>query len=142
VFGTFILAAIAISLRAPRFALTSKGYFAAGALSGVMGTSAGIGAPILALVFQHYSGERLRATLAVLYVISSVMMLGFLHLAGRFGEGELTSGLVLVPGFVLGYMASPKVAAMIDRGHARQAVLVVSAASACLLIGRSVALLM
>lgn len=142
VFGAFILAAIAISLRAPRFALASKGYFAAGALSGVMGTSAGIGAPVLALVFQHYSGDRLRATLAALYAISSVMMLVFLHLAGRFGQDELTSGLILIPGFVLGYLASPQLAAMIDRGQARTAVLVVSAASACLLIGRSVALLM
>jgi uncharacterized protein len=142
VFGAFILAAIVISVRAPRFTLERKGYFAAGALSGVMGTSAGIGAPILALVFQHYSGDRLRATLALLYAISSVMMLAFLHRADRFGMDELRSGLILVPGFVLGYVASPKLAAMIDRGHARKAVLVVSAASACLLIGRSVALLM
>jgi uncharacterized protein len=141
-FGIFILTAVVISARVRAFALNKKGLFAAGAMSGVMGTSAGIGAPVLALVFQHYSGEKLRATLACLYLISSAMMLICLHFVGRFGAHEALSGVVLVPGFLIGYFVSPRLTAMLDRGYARTAVLVISTAAACLLIWRSTVLLM
>jgi uncharacterized protein len=142
VFGVLILVAIAISLKAPRFALNAKGSVAAGALSGFMGTSAGVGAPVLALVFQHYPGDQLRATLAYLYVVSSITMLAFLNLAGRFGIDEAISGMILVPGFLLGYVLAPKLISIIDRGYARPAVLIVSTISACLLIWRSVTILL
>lgn len=142
VFGVLILVAIAISLKAPRFSLNTRGNVAAGALSGFMGTSAGVGAPVLALVFQHYPGEKLRATLAFLYVVSSVTMVLFLNLAGRFGADEAISGLILIPGFLLGYFLSPKLVSVIDRGYARPAVLIVSSVSACLLIWRSISMLL
>lgn len=138
VFGVLILVAIGCTLRAPRFSLTAKGGVAAGALSGFLGTSVGIGAPVLAIVFQHYSGEKLRATLAFLYTLSSVTILLFLHLAGRFGSEEIISGLILAPGFVLGYLISPKLVAFIDRGYARPAVLILSTVSALLLTWRGV----
>lgn len=142
VFGVLIMVAIAISLKAPRFELSTRGNVAAGVLSGFLGTSAGVGAPILALVFQHYPGEKLRATLAFLYAVSSVTMLVFLNLAGRFGTDEAVSGLILIPGFLIGYLLSPKLVSLIDRGYARPAVLVISTFSACLLIWRSVSTVM
>ncbi len=140
VFGVIILAAIVISLRAPRFSLTSRGNVLAGALSGFLGTSAGVGAPVLALLFQHHPGKTLRATLAFLYAASSITMVIFLHVAGRFGVQELLSGLFLIPGFLLGYVLSPKLASLVDRGYARSAVLIVSTISACVLIWRSASL--
>lgn len=142
VFGVFILLAVGVSLRAPKFELSRNGNIGAGALSGFMGTSAGVGAPVLALVFQHYSGERLRATLAFLYVVSSVTMILFLNLAGRFGSEEALSGLIMMPGFLLGYALSPKLVSILDRGFARPAVLVISTFSALLLIWRSTAMLL
>jgi uncharacterized membrane protein YfcA len=142
VFGTVILIAIVISLRGPVLALDTRGNVAAGMVSGFMGTSAGVGAPVLALVFQHYPGDRLRATLAFLYAVSAVTMLVFLHLAGRFATQEVISGLILMPGFLIGYACSPRLVKRIDRGHARTAVLGVSIVSACLLIARSVSVLM
>lgn len=142
VFGVFILVAVAVSLRAPKFELSWNGNIGAGALSGFMGTSAGVGAPVLALVFQHYTGERLRATLAFLYVVSSVTMILFLNLAGGFGSEEALSGLIMMPGFLLGYVLSPKLVSILDRGFARPAVLVISTFSALLLIWRSMAMLL
>ena len=133
----FGLLAVVISIKTPRFHLTSGRVLGAGMLAGAMGTAAGIGAPVLALLYQQLSGPRLRATLAFLYAASSVVVLGVLHLLGRFGTGELLLGLALVPGFVLGYLVSPGLAQYIDRGYARPAVLWVSTLSALLLIGRS-----
>ncbi len=133
-FGTLVLVAVAFSLRAPEMRPGSAGLVGIGAVSGAMGTAAGIGAPVLALLYQHREGPQLRATLAFLYVISSLVMLVLLHLAGRFATGEILSGLLLVPGFVLGYLVSPRLARWIDRGYARPAVLVIATASALVLI--------
>jgi uncharacterized membrane protein YfcA len=89
-------------------------------------------------VYQHFPGRALRATLAFLYFVSSLVMLVFLHFAGRFGADELHSGFLLVPGFVVGYFLSPRLAAFVDAGYARPVVLVVSCVSASLLIWRSI----
>lgn len=139
VFGSGILLAVGLSLRAPRFAFSARGTFVAGTVSGALGTSVGIGAPVLALLYQHYPGPALRATLAYLYFVSSIVALLFLHLAGRFGEQELFSGLYLMPGFVIGFFLAPRLAAIVDKGYARPLVLVIAVVSACLLIWRSVA---
>lgn len=138
VFGVFILFAIVLSIKSPPVSLTFKGCFSAGALSGFLGTSAGVGAPILALLYQYHTGQSLRATLAFLYFVSSVIMLLLLHFAGRFGAGELISGMFLMPGFILGYFLSPIFVKKIDSGFARSAVLIVSSISAGILIWRSV----
>lgn len=137
VFGIGILIAAALSVRAPRFSLSTRGTLAAGSVAGLLGTSVGIGAPVLALVYQHFLGPALRATLAYLYFFSSIIALVFLHLAGRFGTTELVSGAYLIPGFVIGFFLSPRLAAFIDKGYARPLVLVVATASAFLLIARS-----
>ena len=137
-FGTGILIAVVFSLRAPKFSLSPRGTFAAGGLAGLLGTSVGIGAPVLALLYQHFPGPVIRATLAFLYFASSIVALLFLHLAGRFGVPELISGVYLIPGFVLGYLLAPRLAAFVDRGYARPIVLFVSSASAAFLIWRSV----
>ena len=138
VFGAFILCAVFMSVRTPDFSLTPKGFAIAGMISGFMGTSAGIGAPVLAILYQNHSGPSLRATLAFLYFVSSITMLAFLNMAGRFGASEIVSGMFLMPGFIIGYFMSPKIAKYIDRGYARPAVLIVSTISAGLLIWRSV----
>ena len=138
VFGVFILCAVFMSVKIPKFSFNSKGFAIAGILSGFMGTSVGIGAPILAIIYQNHSGPSLRATLAFLYFVSSITTLVFLNMAGRFGVDEIISGMFLMLGFIIGYFMSPKIAKYVDRGYARPAVLIVSTISAGLLIWRSV----
>jgi uncharacterized membrane protein YfcA len=137
VFGVGVLIAVGFSIRAPRFASGPGGKALAGGVAGLLGTSVGIGAPVLALIYQHYPGPALRATLAFLYFVSSLVALSFLNLAGRFGTQELISGFYLIPGFVLGFVLSPRLAAIVDRGYARPLVLSVAVVSACMLIARS-----
>lgn len=136
-FGIAILAAVGVTLFFRTVSFEPRLLLAAGFVSGVMGTSAGIGAPVLALLYQHHTGPVLRATLAFLYLISSLMMLFFLHLAGRFGQAELISGLYLIPGFLLGYLLSPRLSRLVDRGSLRPIVLIFSSLSALVLIFKS-----
>lgn len=137
VFGIALLAAVGITLFLKTIPFRPALLLIGGFISGIMGTAAGIGAPVLALLYQHHPAPVLRATLAYLYLISSVMMLFFLHLAGRFGIAELILGLYLVPGFLLGYLLSPRLARLLDRRSIRPLVLFFATISALLLIFKS-----
>jgi uncharacterized membrane protein YfcA len=136
-FGGFILLAVAVSISGLRVVFASTTLTVAGVLSGFMGTTAAVGAPVLALLYQHHPGPVLRATLGFLYFISSIVMLALLHLAGRFSTHELLLGLVLVPGVVAGYLIAGYLSPYLDRGCSRIAVLAISTISAVLLILRS-----
>lgn len=100
--------------------------FGAGTASGFMATAAGLGGPPVALVYQRESGLRLRGTLAAYFIVGTVISLGALSWAGRFGVEELRLSGFLVPGTVLGYFMSRPAAAYLDRGRTRTAVLAVS----------------
>ncbi len=137
VFGIVLLAAVSITLLLKTIPFRPPLLLAGGFISGVMGTAAGIGAPVLALLYQHHPAPVLRSTLAYLYLISSVMMLFFLHFAGRFGLAELILGLYLVPGFLLGYLISPRLVRILGRRSIRPLVLLFASGSALLLIVKS-----
>jgi hypothetical protein len=79
----------------------------------------------------------LRATLGLLYFVSSLVMLMALHLAGRFGWPEVWLALQLVPGVLAGYWLSSHLAGWLDRGRTRGAVLALSVASALALMVQS-----
>jgi uncharacterized membrane protein YfcA len=138
VFGICILGAVLISGFVKNFQFTPAHKLFAGTLAGFMGTTAAIGAPILALLFQFEDGKVIRATLGLIYFISSVLMLLFLHLVGHFDYADVILGIYLIPGFVLGYLIAGKLAQFVDRGFARPAVLVISAISASVLIIKNI----
>lgn len=104
--------------------------FAAGTASGFMATAAGLGGPPVALVYQRETGLRLRGTLAAYFIVGTLLSLGALAWAGRFGMEEIRLAGVLIPGTVLGYFLSRPAAAYLDGGRTRIAVLAVSALAA------------
>jgi hypothetical protein len=104
--------------------------FTAGAVSGFMATSAGLGGPPVALVYQRESGLRLRGTLAAYFIVGTALSLVALAWAGRFGVDEMRLSVFLIPGTVIGYFMSRRAAAYVDKGRTRAAVLVVSALAA------------
>ena len=136
-FGISILLAVVISAWAKNYRFNAPQKFAAGVLSGFMGTTAAIGAPVLALLYQFEEGKTIRATLGLIYFISSIIMLLFLHFAGLFSYPDLLLGVYLMPGFLVGYLFAGKAAKWVDSGHARPTVLVISAISAGFLIARN-----
>jgi len=137
-FGISILLAVFISAFVKNYQFNASQKIAAGELSGFMGITAAIGAPVLALLYQFEEGNVIRATLGLIYFTSSVIMLLFLHLAGHFSHTDALLGFYLMPGFVLGYLFAGKIAKWIDRDYTRPAVLVISAASAVFLLAKNV----
>lgn len=136
-FGLLVLVAVGITAAGPPIRLTRLNVIFAGALSGFMGATAAIGAPVLALLYQHEEGRTLRATLGFLYFVSSILMLSFLWAADHFGMQEVRLGLYLVPGFVAGYVLAAPVARVLDRGYSRAAVLLIATISAVVLVVKS-----
>lgn len=137
VFGGLIVLAVLISLTPVRLPITRLSAGLTGISAGLIGTLAGIGAPILALFYQHERGPALRATLGLLYFLSSLVMLAALHSVGRFGSLEVGRSLQLFPGVMLGYWVSPRLAHWLDRGYSQIAVLAIALLSSTVLIGQS-----
>ncbi len=137
-FGVLVLIAVAVSAAMPRLERNIPVAVGAGMSSGFMGAISGIGAPILALLYQHEAPRVLRATLGFIFFLSSIAILICLHFAGRFGWQETWLGLALVPGYVLGFLVAPPIARALDKANSRFAVLVISSLSAIVLIARSV----
>ena len=113
---------------------TATVLFGAGVASGFMATAAGLGGPPVALAYQRETGLRLRGTLAAYFIVGTVLSLGALAWAGRFGMQEIRLGGLLIPGTVLGYLLSRRAAAYLDSGRTRTAVLTVSALAAASVI--------
>jgi uncharacterized membrane protein YfcA len=133
-FGSVILCAVLLSLSGLHLRLNRVSGGTAGFLAGLMGASTGIGAPVLAVLYQQEQGPRVRATLALLYTVASAMTVVWLAWFGRFGATEAGYAVLLVPGFLLGYLCSRPLALYFDHGATWYVVLGVSATASLSLI--------
>lgn len=136
VFGVLVLLAVAMSASRLRIRSTPLSLVIAGVLSGIMGTTAAIGGPPIALVLQHLPGAQLRGTLSGFFLVGASVSLLALVLVGRFGREELLLALALLPGILVGYLISGRTARWLDRGYTRAAVLTVATAAAIVVILR------
>jgi uncharacterized membrane protein YfcA len=134
VFGSMILFAVLISAFGVHFPLNRISATVSGFVAGTMGASSGIGAPVIAVLYQRQSGPMVRSTLAYVYTLASVLIVLALAVFGRFSATDAQSGLLLVPGFMLGYLCSRPLALHFDHGATRYIVLGVSAAAAAVLL--------
>lgn len=133
-FALLVLAAVAMSVSGRVLHPSPRTLFAAGAVSGFMGTASSIGGPPIALVYQRASGSQLRSTLAGYFVIGALISLTGLALFGEFGVHEVAASFVLVPFMLAGFGFSHLASRVLDRGYTRVAVLTLSAASSLVLI--------
>lgn len=138
-FGSLVLVAVALSVAGWHLQPTTRTLLTAGAASGFMGTATSIGGPPMALVYQRASGPELRSTLAAYFVVGAAFSLATLAAVGEFGWHELRLGLLLLPGMLLGYLASGAAARVLDRGYTRTAVLTMATVSSLVLIVRELA---
>jgi uncharacterized protein len=82
--------------------VTGRREVAAGVVSGFTGTAAGLGGPPLALLYRASGSEKLRPTLAGVWLVGSLPALGALALAGSLTVEQVVAGgvlsLAMVPG--------------------------------------------
>lgn len=109
----------------------------AGVLSGVMGTTAAVGGPALAVVYQRRPGPEIRSTLALSYLAGLLLGLVALGAVGRVHVWHLALALLLVPGMLLGLWLAVRLARWLDRGWLRPVVLAFAGASGVVLVVRA-----
>ncbi|AXC51299.1 sulfite exporter TauE/SafE family protein [Paracoccus suum] len=137
IFGLGVLLAVGLSLSGWHVRPSARNLFIAGATSGFMGTLTSIGAPPMALVYQNTGGARMRATLNAFFVLGSLMSVGALIWAGRYGLRDLALAATMLPFAFLGFLFSGWGRRMMDKGQVRLVILTVSTLSAIVLLARA-----
>ncbi|MFK0573685.1 sulfite exporter TauE/SafE family protein [Endozoicomonas sp.] len=129
VLGGSVLLAVVGSLCPYKLKTTPFTLFSAGLCSGMMGTAASIGGPPMALVLQNESGNRIRANLAVFFVVGSFISLVLLGINDLLTKEQLGYGVFLFPAVLAGHWAASKVAEKIEKERVRQIMLVLCSIS-------------
>jgi len=126
VLGAVVIVAVAMSAVGWEVRLTPGSFLGAGALSGFFGTVAAVGGPPMGLLYQREKGPVVRGTLSAFFVVGTVISIAGLVIAGHFGPTELRLTPVLLPGALVGYLLSGRLARVLDRGWLRPAILAIS----------------
>ncbi|TCP44224.1 sulfite exporter TauE/SafE family protein [Rhodovulum marinum] len=135
VFGVMIGLAVALSALGPGLRFTRPRLVGMAALSGVMGTITSVGAPPMAIVYQHRPGAEARPTLSAFFAIGCLVSLVGLWAAGWVGAHDLALAAVMAPGMVAGVLVAGRLRGRFDARY-RAALLAVSGLAAAVLILR------
>ncbi len=134
VVGAVVLGAVTLSVLKIKIAKNPGTLLSAGFVSGAGATSAAIGGPPIALVYQRDAGPQIRATLAVFFCSGSAISLAALAAAGHLPGHSLAAGAALIPFVAAGFALSGPLRRYLDNGRMRAAVLALATISALALI--------
>lgn len=137
VVGLMVLASVVVTYRAVRVPITPSTLVGAGFVSGVTGTATSIGGPPIAVLYQHSPATRIRATLAVYFLLGALFSLVGLGVTGAVDLRDLWFALMWLPALFLGAALARVVRRIVDPASIRLGVLAVCAASAVVLLARS-----
>ncbi len=133
-----VLACVGLSLVSWHPRPTPRALLIAGAAGGATGTSASIGGPPVALLYQYADGPQVRATMGAYFVLGSVTSVIGLAAAGAVTTAGLLTGAALVPFMLAGFVLSGPARRLLDNGWIRPAVLLVAGLSALALLVRAI----
>jgi uncharacterized membrane protein YfcA len=137
VIGISVLIAVAISAFGRYLILSTATLMLSGFLSGFMGTTASIGGPAIALIYQREDASEIRGTLSAFFIVGSTISLALLASINYFDFRDVILALTLVPGILVGYGISRYVTPWIDRGKTRAFILIISGVAGMVVILRN-----
>ena len=135
--GLMTLISVVLTARAIEVQINRATLVSAGFASGLGATVTSIGGPPIAILYQHEQPARVRSTLAVFFGVGALFSLVGLGLAGHLSAQEFQVAAVMVPFLVLGIAASVWLRGRLVGESLRVPVLMVCAASALVLLVRS-----
>ncbi len=133
-----VLLAVGLTARTVEVPVNRVSLPVAGFVSGVSGTATSIGGPPLALLYQHRAPAVVRPTLAAFFVAGAALSLVGLGIGGELHPHFFWLALALSPALLAGFAASVPLRARVPVEVVRPAILAVCAASALVLLVRSV----
>ncbi len=135
-FGVVILAVVLISAMRPAIDPTAAAKFAGGTASGLFATTAAIGGPPIAVLYQGRPGPEVRSTMGVIFAFGSALSLVALIPAGRLrSEHFLLALLLLIPAAV-GFAISTPLARFLEGRWFRPSLLLFAAAGGLMAVIR------
>lgn len=132
-----VLLAVGVTWRTVRIPITRVTLPVAGFVSGVTGTATSIGGPPLAVLYQHRPAATIRPTLAAYFVVGAAMSLVGLGVGGQLHWPEFWLSVVLSPTLLVGFWLALPLRTRLHADAVRPVVLGVCAASALVLLVRS-----
>ena len=136
--SVIVLAAVLLTIRTVVIPINRGTLSGAGFVGGVTGTASSIGGPPFALLYQHRPPMQIRTTMAVYFLIGALLSLGGLALAGELTRAQMVTAGALLPVLLAGALISGPLKRHLRPETVRPAVLVVCAASAVVLLVRSI----
>ncbi|SFA82725.1 hypothetical protein SAMN03159496_00607 [Rhizobium sp. NFR07] len=138
VFAIFVLSGVVLSLTPVRIAPSAPALIITGGLAGFFGTITSIGAPPLALIYQHQKSSTVRGTLAVNIVVGCAFSLAMLVVFGNLSREDLLQASALVPASLIGLFASSLIVRRVNDAILRRLLLAIVASAAVFVLWRSV----
>jgi uncharacterized membrane protein YfcA len=135
--GVVVLLAVAVTWRAFTVPVNRATLSVAGFTSGITGTATSIGGPPIAIVYQHRPPREIRTTMAVYFLIGAALSLLALLVTGDLTADQALAAGELVPFLALGAFVGTVARRSLPAHVVRPAVLLVSSASALVLLVRS-----
>ena len=137
-FAGLILLAVALSASGWHLTKTHANLTAVGLLSGFMGTVSGVGGPPIALAYHEAEAPILRPTLARFFTVGNLVAIAALIALGRLGASDLPAIGILVPGALIGYLLSNRLADRLDDRPIRPLILGLSTLAAVAVFVRAI----
>ncbi|MDX6375011.1 MAG: uncharacterized protein QOD98_3999 [Nocardioidaceae bacterium] len=135
--GVVVLLAAAVTWRAVTVPVNRATLSLAGFASGITGTATSIGGPPIAIVYQHRPAREIRTTMAVYFLVGATLSLIALFVTGDLTKEQVVSASELLPFLAVGALLGALARRSIPAHVVRPAVLLVSSASALVLLVRS-----
>ena len=133
-----VLLSVLVTIRSVRLPINPLTLATAGVISGVTATATSIGGPPIAVLYQHEHPSRIRSTLAIYFSAGAVFSLVGLAATGQLTVAEVGIALLMLPALVVGVFIARVLRGRLPADSIRGGVLLVCAASALLLLARSV----
>ncbi len=105
-FALLILLAVPLSIFGPTLKPSVPGVAVAGVVSGFMGTLTSAGAPPYAIALQNAPANQMRATLNAVLLLGACVSIAALAAFGEFGWADITRGIALLPGVLVGFFVA------------------------------------
>jgi uncharacterized protein len=136
--GVVVLVAAAVTWRAITVPVNRGTLSAAGFASGITGTATSIGGPPIAILYQHRPAREIRTTMAVYFLVGAALSLVALLVSGDLDRDQAVAAVELLPFLAVGAALGALARRSIPKHVVRPAVLLVSSASALVLLVRSI----
>ena len=135
--GVIVLLAVLLTWHAVTVPVNRGTLSTVGLVSGVTGTATSIGGPPFAILYQHRPPRQIRTTMAVYFLVGAAISLAGLAISGDLTRHQVAVGGLLLPAVAVGAAVGVPLRRRLPTRVVRPAVLVVCAASALVLVVRS-----